>query len=749
MSLFKFSIQNPPTINALVLRGPKGDTGAIGPSGPNLINALTQSPFTGLLAGNGANVYSIDPLDLEVSWDNILDRPLTFTPSAHAHLKADLPTSIAYKDEFNLFTTSQTIQGSIQLDGTGGNRLKSVLGAVQARNAADSAFVNLNGTGLRNTEGSLVLQSGVAWNDGSQIVFQNGPSIIGTMQATGISLGVPATMTSTLGVVGRTRIGSSPGNSYPLEVDGYARARVSTAIANGWLSENSVAMWGTQVGASGDYEIMQYSPNVGQRRFAISVDNYVNLGDVRINASSVSRHSISIRAIPLQTSRLLRLADANDAEIAYISTSGDTFLNQLTLAPSKSLNMSSGANTFSTFMGGVGNYEGYQHFQNNGVTNFWVYSGGTVSRGTVQMMGDDVTLRAFDTAVSYLRFYGTGKSECDLAGGSNVRFITNGTVKAAIGSTGVMAVQDRVVTGTGISSRDITNAILPFSTSIAYGGNGDIALFTLSATVGSNIYLGDANYRNSSFWNSAPGIGSVPAIAGGVNNELAFYVYTGAANSRAEAGRFKTNLGLQIGGASSNLIKSSGVTTQIRNATDSAFSNLQAYELFSVYNSYASQFVGSGAGGMAFLNGAIGVGTAAWLYYTANTNSLYLRSGVHSRMHATYTSGATAATALSQFHSRVSIDDTLAIVGSLTIGGDVGLNRPSAKQLQTRCFESSLSAWQETSREEANASGPRFSVLGATPIGKQTLPAAATDAATTQTLCNAIRSLLINFGFSN
>lgn len=139
--------------------------------------------------------------------------------------------------------------------------------------------------------------------------------------------GSGATFSGTLGVVGRTRIGSSPGNSYPFEVDGYARARVSTAIANGWLSENSVAMWGAQVAMSGDYEIMQYAPNAGQRRFSISTDNYVNLSDVRVNTSSVARHSMSIRAIPSQTSRLLRLADANDAEVCFVTPSGAATFN--------------------------------------------------------------------------------------------------------------------------------------------------------------------------------------------------------------------------------------------------------------------------------------------------------------------------------------------------------------------------------------------------------------------------------------
>ena len=92
--------------------------------------------------------------------------------------------------------------------------------------------------------------------------------------------------------------------------------------------------------------------------------------------------------------------------------------------------------------------------------------------------------------------------------------------------------------------------------------------------------------------------------------------------------------------------------------------------------------------------------------------------------------------------------------GNLVCAGTIGfsqsrIQQSAAQTLQTQCFDTSLSAWQETTRSQASAVGAKWSVFGATPIVQQTLPAAATDPATTQTLCNAIRSLLLNFGFSN
>jgi hypothetical protein len=55
-------------------------------------------------------------------------------------------------------------------------------------------------------------------------------------------------------------------------------------------------------------------------------------------------------------------------------------------------------------------------------------------------------------------------------------------------------------------------------------------------------------------------------------------------------------------------------------------------------------------------------------------------------------------------------------------------------------------ALREYLRGEANGSAPGIGFLGAAAVVRQTLGAAATDAATTQTLANNIRTALINLG---
>jgi hypothetical protein len=108
-------------------------------------------------------------------------------------------------------------------------------------------------------------------------------------------------------------------------------------------------------------------------------------------------------------------------------------------------------------------------------------------------------------------------------------------------------------------------------------------------------------------------------------------------------------------------LKNSGGNLHVRNSGDSGFSSLEAFN--GTFNNYVTSVQGifSGAGGVAHLNGAVGVGSAVWLDYTANSNVLYRRDATNGRMHATYTQGATAALALTQFHSRVTVDDRLVV----------------------------------------------------------------------------------------
>ena len=75
-----------------------------------------------------------------------------------------------------------------------------------------------------------------------------------------------------------------------------------------------------------------------------------------------------------------------------------------------------------------------------------------------------------------------------------------------------------------------------------------------TTTTGPGIFLGDNNFNNSNYYNSAPGIGAVGPY-GGVSGGLGFYTYGGATNSRNEHMRID-NLG-KVGIAEGGVIYAS------------------------------------------------------------------------------------------------------------------------------------------------------------------------------------------------
>ena len=92
--------------------------------------------------------------------------------------------------------------------------------------------------------------------------------------------------------------------------------------------------------------------------------------------------------------------------------------------------------------------------------------------------------------------------------------------------------------------------------------------------------------------------------------------------------------------------------------------------------------------------------------------------------------------------------------GNITASGTLGFTQSRFQQsalqtLQTQCYDTSLAAWQETSQQKASPTGALYSVLGSTPIAKQTHAALATDLATAITRLNQLCTHLTNFGFFN
>jgi hypothetical protein len=90
---------------------------------------------------------------------------------------------------------------------------------------------------------------------------------------------------------------------------------------------------------------------------------------------------------------------------------------------------------------------------------------------------------------------------------------------------------------------------------------------TASSPTGASLYLGDSNFANASYFNSAPGLSAVYSPTTGVGGDLAFYTYNFVANSRQEAMRMLNNGNVGIGttnpGITTALTPATGYTTAL------------------------------------------------------------------------------------------------------------------------------------------------------------------------------------------
>lgn len=109
-------------------------------------------------------------------------------------------------------------------------------------------------------------------------------------------------------------------------------------------------------------------------------------------------------------------------------------------------------------------------------------------------------------------------------------------------------------------------------------------------------------------------------------------------------------------------LKNNSGDIQVRNSGDTDFAGIAASTgNFSNVVSASNGIKVSGTAGVQFSSATPvpGSGSIPWITYTANSNILYDRDTVNSRMHVTYTGGANAGTALTQFHSGVTVDGRL------------------------------------------------------------------------------------------
>ncbi len=172
-----------------------------------------------------------------------------------------------------------------------------------------------------------------------------------------------------------------------------------------------------------------------------------------------------------------------------------------------------------------------------------------------------------------------------------------------------------------------------------------------NTTTGPGIFMGDSNFANASYYNSAPGIGAVGpygAVAGG----LAFYNYGGASNARSEAMRIAGP------GSTAGFV---GIGTQAPKRMLQVGNNTQAIAALSLQATTTGKsriYMGDNDATSGEYEGLIS--------YDHNVNNLEVWSGGGNRMTILGTS---------QSNSHVDIHGGVSVgIGNTTAAGDTGIN---------------------------------------------------------------------------
>jgi hypothetical protein len=121
--------------------------------------------------------------------------------------------------------------------------------------------------------------------------------------------------------------------------------------------------------------------------------------------------------------------------------------------------------------------------------------------------------------------------------------MTQAATLAGLASSGALSADTNGNVGIGTTSP--TSKLTGIGNAGFYRSTGTSA----GDPLGAQIYLGDSNFNNVSYFNSAPGIGAVFSAPDSVAGALGFYTFSGAVNSRAERARITSAGNFIVGSA--------------------------------------------------------------------------------------------------------------------------------------------------------------------------------------------------------
>ena len=674
----------------------------------------------------------------DFTWASLANKPLVFPPSAHSHVAADLPASIAYKDQANTFSANQTINGDVTANGSVlGRSLFATLGDVNTQGGYSYGMRSAGFAWFHAAEANLrAISTGAFGNARAQIEANGGlairnlassadaPLTCGNLTASGFTRTQIVEITGNQSWInfnganyfgGTTYFRSSAGGSVNATLDGATGALTAGAItASGNLnftganpkiifpsfgSTNTTDVATIDGGANRYFLEFKTGGNGSamlQGNGAFIVGGLMNLTTTTIRSAFDSASPNLVWGLNKLSITNTNGSEFRDLEVRAITASGplsvrnsvDTY-NSL-IAQFLTQNLSAGV--------GV-DYRGVRAIGSN--TN------------------NDLLLDALGTGVVRIASQSTGglavTGAITASGGATITGITVLKTNSGTSSDGL------VIQNTG-------------GTQLGYFTNiyGSSKLYAATVAITDD----DSAWTSTSLKLKTTSIfGFVSGTYGGLDTTL----------SRNSAGVWQAGLGATANASGSLLLTNLTASGVLRFFT--AGITQTSFYIDAGNNLRVDDYQGTKIA--RFKTNNIGRGglcvNASLMFDVRNQDSP--DCGMASPSSATVEIHDGRQIAAGGSYGSMNL---LNLTSTGTIGFTQGrFQQPSSQVLQTQVYDTTLLAWQETERSQASPSGAKWSVLGATPIVKQTLPAAATDAATTQSLCNAIRSLLVNFGFSN
>jgi hypothetical protein len=297
-------------------------------------------------------------------------------------------------------------------------------------------------------------------------------------------------------------------------------------------------------------------------------------------------------------------------------------------------------------------------YQMNDGVHGWRIAG-TGTAGNAISFTQAMTLKA--TSQLQLNQYGsgtfTGTRAYDLAIDASGNIIEVAVGAGTVTGTGTTNYLPKWTSASAIGDSQIvdngTNVGIGTNTPRArlYVYGGDIAAYkNTGINPGAQLYLGDLNFENAGYWNSAPGLGAVYSTNGtSVAGDLAFYIYGSLSNSRSEVMRM-----VRVGS-----------DNRVAIGTSTAYANLQVLGTIKVATGNAQGILGLGEGNGTTVNVGIWRGAAN----APTTDGNYLNLGGYDGI--VFATGADVIGSQSQ-RMRLTADGTLLINQTSTLGNPVG-----------------------------------------------------------------------------